>query len=197
MDLVPFESDRNLLVLIPQQAEVDPFLLVRPFQIHVWAVLLAIVSVFVMVILHFENSLGLDFFRASDGGRAARATLMILFVVFNAFYSGALTMFFTTDVAIYMESVKDVLRDSTWDLVVKEGTPFSYKMDTDCNMILQTDADLNYQPMIEAGDPDYVTLHQKMQKRPEEVYFDSASEGVDKLRNGRCKNMDLFIYIFI
>ncbi len=64
-------------------------------------------------------------------------------------------------------------------------------------MVLQlTDADLNYQPMIEAGDPDYVTLHQKMQKRPEEVYFDSASEGVDKLRNGRCKNMNLFSTLF-
>ncbi len=55
-------------------------------------------------------------------------TTMLFFVLINAYYGGAMTMFFTSERKIPLESIRDVLRDDTWELIIQKGVAHEEQM---------------------------------------------------------------------
>ena len=76
-------------------------------------------------------------------------------MLLEIYYSGALTMFFSTDMTIPFENVKQVIQAyPDWKLRVVPGTEsvFLYYAST--------------------GDPDFVSFWERLEKSPRETYFD-------------------------
>ena len=120
MDFLPLMSDRRILALTPQPAEVDAALYFRPFVRDAW-LFLGATSAFLLVCLEVPSRLFPHFFESTSSFRIVHITSMGFLILMNAYYGGAMTMFFTNDVSIPFENIRDVMRDSSWDLIVKEG----------------------------------------------------------------------------
>ena len=50
------------------------------------------------------------------------------FILINTFYGGAMTMFFTSEVTLPFETIRDVMRTyPSWNLMVNEGNEAIYR----------------------------------------------------------------------
>ncbi len=113
-------SDNMQLVLTPQPAEVDTGLFIRPFTDEAWKAILGMTVIIITVLLipYFIFS----FFELTTGYKIASTSGWYFFVLLNAFYGGALTMFFTSEVSIPFEGVRDVIRAyDDWKLIMMAG----------------------------------------------------------------------------
>ncbi len=120
MDFVQTHMDYFILVLTPQPPRIDMELFVRPFKDESWIGIASMVFVllitmtipFILVPTVFENT---------TAWRIVYLISMLFFVLINAFYGGAMTMFFTNEISLPFQGLRDVLRSDTWQLVVQEG----------------------------------------------------------------------------
>ena len=89
------------------------------------------------------------------------------FILINTFYGGAMTMFFSSEITLPFETIRDVTRAyPTWNLMVNEGSEAIYRakaMD---------------------GDRDYVGLVNRMDNAQDETLFSSIEDGLAKLKDG-------------
>ena len=72
----------------------------------------------------------LDYIEQTDGQMCAKTSLWIFFVLLNAFYCGALTMFFSSEFRIPFISIEDVMNAyPSWKLKMLNGNDvhFQYK----------------------------------------------------------------------
>ncbi len=121
IDLVVTHIERPKLILTPKPAEFDPGLFVRPFTDESWdAIFLVaglIAAALLVTYLIFPN------YEERSSFQIAITTSWYFFVLLNAFYGGALTMFFASEVSIPFEGMRDVIRAfPDWKLIIKEGT---------------------------------------------------------------------------
>ena len=50
------------------------------------------------------------------------------FILINTFYGGAMTMFFTSEITLPFETIRDVMRTyPSWNLMVNEGNEAIYR----------------------------------------------------------------------
>ena len=75
--------------------------------------------------------------------------------------------FFTSEIKIPFESIKDVMRDDSWILVVQYGN------------------EVNYQYHRDAGDADFIALWERIENEPEETIFSGVGEMMTMLAEGR------------
>jgi hypothetical protein len=101
----------------------------------------------------------------SNGQRIIDTTFWYFFFLLNAFYGGALTMFFTSTIAIPFEGIVDVMREYLeWKLIYKEGTEALFAVTA-------------------RNDPDYAEYWERSQLNPKEVQFKTIKEGLDLINN--------------
>ncbi len=120
MDFVTTSSDYLFLALTPQPAPVDLGVFTRPFKQDAWA-LIATTIVVMLVVTLLPYTLFPNFFEDTQGYRMVHVISMLFFVLINSFYGGAMTMFFTSEIALPFETMRDVMRDHSWKLVVQNG----------------------------------------------------------------------------
>ncbi len=120
LDFVPTSADYLYLVLTPQPPKVDLDLFIRPFTDDAWVSIGAMVGVLlgttIIPYILFPN-----FFEETNGFRVVQIVTMLFFVLINAFYGGAMTMFFTSEIKVPFEGIRDVMRDDSWVLIVQHG----------------------------------------------------------------------------
>ena len=103
------------------------------------------------------------------------ASSWYFFVLLNAFYGGALTMFFTSETTLPFETERDVIRAyPDWNLMLQEGNEFLFLS------------------KAMAGDQDYQDFVDRMEdiendddEEEVDVKFSSIKEGLDKLLEGQ------------
>ena len=94
----------------------------------------------------------------------ASTSAWYFFVLLNAFYGGALTMFFTSEITIPFNDIRDVIRSyPDWKLQILTGS------------------DALYQPKALAGDPEYMAFWERVESDPEQSIYPNIEEGLKRL----------------
>ena len=120
MDYSIIVSDQMLMVLTPQPPATDISLFLRPFTSDSWVSLFAM-AVIILAAIAIPYTFFSSFFLNSNSYRITHISAMALVILINAFYGGAMTMFFTSDITIPFEGLRDVMRDPSWKPLIKEG----------------------------------------------------------------------------
>ncbi|XP_059095737.1 probable glutamate receptor [Tigriopus californicus] len=112
-------TDREQFCFYPQMPKIDPTLFLRPFTNDSWiaialtSIVLVICAAIPMCIRYLNNSMGYKMISTSG---------WYFFVLLNAFYGGALTMFFANEPSFPFLSVQDVVDAyPSWSLKVQKG----------------------------------------------------------------------------
>jgi hypothetical protein len=121
LTFVPVYSKKQVLVWTPKNSVIDFGLVTRPFTDDSWVAIFVMTLIVTLcffviyfIIPNTENTIG---------HMIMVTTLWYFFVLLNAFYGGAMTMFFTNTINIQFEGITDVIRAyPEWKLVLFNGT---------------------------------------------------------------------------
>ena len=139
MEFVPVFKTAAILCIVPKAPEVDPGLFIRPFTNDVWHAIGIITSIGVTIFISPY------FFIKGWGGMKANSimevSLWCFFVLINAYYGGALTMFFVSEITVPFNTLRDVLKVfPDWNLIFLRGEDVVFKLPalqvTKCNFFL-------------------------------------------------------------
>ena len=183
MDYVGFKNEYNILMLIPQPPKVDFALFIRPFTANVWAILFSILLVLAFTIalrllVERKTSLHVSF-------RIIHACVMVFVILVNAYYGGALTMFFSTEAKVSFKSLMDVLRDPSWNIVIRNGCHVQVKGLKILLLFFSGSESWYYFLRDRYGDKEYVRLVDTLEERPEEIFYGDLGEAMKRMENGR------------
>lgn len=120
LDFVPVLTDRQILVLIPLPPEVDPGLFIRPFTDETWKGI-GIMIIIGLVMMVFPYLLFRKYYSTTAFNIVITAG-WFFFVLINAYYGGALTMFFVSEITLPFETIQDALKAfPTWKIIFQAG----------------------------------------------------------------------------
>ena len=113
-----------------------------------------------MLITHFVIPTTKD----TESHRIMAFSIWTFFVVINAYYGGALTMFFTGTVTVDFETRRDVIQAyPDWKLIFKDG------------------ADILFATPASQGDPDFVKFWARDQADQAKTRFKTVQEGLVRI----------------
>ena len=166
LDFVSTSTNRVCLALTPQAPEIDPGLFTRPFTDDAWYGIGFITGVIFLVLM--IPYAFIDYYEETDGYNITAFWSWMFFLLVNAFYGGALTMFFTSELSIPFNSIEDVmLAYPSWKLKMMTGN------------------DVHFQYKALQGDPLYSQFWDRVTNLPEETVFANLPEGLDILLQER------------
>ena len=97
--------------------------------------------------------------------RLVHSTGWYFMMLLEIYYSGALTMFFSTEVGVPFDTMRQVMQAyPDWKLQLQLGMQVFFI----------------YQ--VEEGDPDYVKFWDRVENMPEETVFEKWDEGIRRMR---------------
>ena len=160
-------GDRELvLALTPQPAALDFGLFVRPFHIEAWYLVFG--GLLLIVITIIVPYTFLSYYEHTESFKLASLFSWLFFLLINAYYGGALTMFFVGESTLPFNSIEDVMRSyPDWNLKFKDGN------------------DINFKPKADAGDPLYSEFWERVTRKREAHTFQSLEEGLSLIKNER------------
>ena len=125
LDFVPIFFDPLVVALTPDPHKVDLAFLTRPFARRTWIGI--VLSVAVILLAVFVPCFAVSRYENSDAYQATATVAWTFFTLINAYYSGALTMFFASEMNMEFSSLEDVLDAyPTWKLMVLSGNEAMY-----------------------------------------------------------------------
>ena len=113
---------------MPQPPELDFGLFLRPFQNECWYAISVILIIILVIII--GPYLLISYYEYTEGAKCAAFWSWIFFVLINAFYGGALTMFFASEPTLPFSSIEDIMMAyPDWKLKMMNGNDvhFQYK----------------------------------------------------------------------
>ena len=117
-----------------------------------------------MVITHFI----IPSTKETESQRVMAFSIWTFFVVINAYYGGALTMFFTGTVSVNFETRRDVIQAyPDWNLIFKNGS------------------DINFAVAASQGDPDFAEYWARDQADQKETRFNTIGEGLARIASNQ------------
>ena len=164
-DFASIVTDQTALGMTLKAKDIDYTLFTRPFRWEAWLLIgLAVITFLVSTLVPY---LFAPKFGESNSYRIILALASIFFMLIEIYYSGALTMFFSTAPVMPFETKKEVMRSyPTWKLMMRLGN------------------DVYYVYKVQEGDPDYVAFWDRVKNEPNEAVFKSVDEGMEKVLNG-------------
>ena len=163
-DFVPIIRDRMVLIAKPQRDPIDPGLFIRPFQRDAWY-MIGITGTIIIGCLVIPTLLAPKFTRTTSF-KMVTSIGWLLFMLIEIYYSGALTMFFSTEVSLPFETTREVMKAyDDWKLMMQAGNEVFF-----VNKALE-------------GDPEYAEFWDRRNNLPDETVFSSVSNGVDLMLN--------------
>ena len=130
LDFVPIMKTATILCFIPKPPEVDSGLFIRPFTNSAWKTIGIVSSIGILVLI-------VPYFFIKDwenlkAYHIIELSLWSFFVLLNAYYGGALTMFFVSEITVPFETLRDVLKVfPEWNLVFMDGVEAYFKLPAD------------------------------------------------------------------
>ena len=109
LDFVTVYTERMILALTPSQPTIDMGLFIRCFRDDAWYASLIIICLVIISML--IPILFLENWDNSDSVQISATSGWYFFVLLNAFYGGALTMFFASEAALPFDSIRGVMRE--------------------------------------------------------------------------------------
>ena len=166
MDFVTTTTQSNVLALTPQPAEVDFGLFIRPFQLDAWFCILGLfVSILITILGPYVF---INYYEQTEAFKFASLSTWLFFLIINAYYGGALTMFFTSELTIPFDSIEDVMRSyPDWNLKFMEGN------------------DVHFFHKAKSGDALYSAFWNRVTDARQEFKYKNAKEGLDILKKER------------
>ena len=189
-DFITIIGDRMVLIAKPQRDPIDPGLFIRPFRKEAWYVVGITVAVIIGCLV--IPTMFAPRFSDTTSFRVVSSIGWLFFMLLEIYYSGALTMFFSTEVSLPFETTKDVMQAyDYWKLMMRYGNDvyFIRKVSEGdpCYVAFFIFTLLYYFYFfigkVSEGDPDYVAFWDRKNNLPEETVFNSVSEGVDLMLN--------------
>ena len=120
LDFVLTYTDRLLLALTPQPPEFDIQLFLRPFTGDSWQGI-AIILVCSLLCILIPGYI-LPYFESTASYQIAQLSLLYFFVLINAFYGGAMTMFFASEISIPFDTIRGAIQAyPDWKLMFQAG----------------------------------------------------------------------------
>ena len=166
LDFLFTYAERPVLAVTPQNPDFDLGLFIRPFRNESWYCCLGI-AVLVVVLLMVPFIWNSDYDR-SESYMITQTSGFYFFVLFNAFYGGALTMFFTAAIDLPFVTTRDVMQAyPDWKLLMKKGF------------------DTYFQILADQGDPDYRKFYDRVLNQPQESVYTSTFEGLRRMKDER------------
>ncbi len=163
MDFVIIGTNRPYLAYTPGQKKSDWTLFLRPFNKDAWTTIALItVLAFLANIVPYAF---LGYYEDTEGYKINTLTTWLFFVGINAYYGGALTMFFAIEDGISFNTMDDVLR-----------------VYPDWNFILTLTNEVYFQQKVNDGDPLYVQLWDRVVQDPENTVYTRIEEGLAKIK---------------
>ena len=165
VQFVPVVRGRMVLVSSLQNPKTDFGLLSRGFTNVSWMgvfLMLLIVHIFILLAKVIgpkgrKGSLKIMFF-----------SMALMFVMIRAFYSAALTKFFTVSIPQPFETERDVIRAyPSWNFMIRKGE------------------EMNIYSYVLQGDADYAAYWQRHLSDPEGTTYTSEKEAIQHLASGR------------
>ena len=125
LDFVSTSTDFTILVFTPSPPEVDMGLFIRPFRNDAWGGFVVVIAICLIVLV--VPYAYLNFYEITDGYMITSTSIWFFFLLVNAYYGGALTMFFTTEVSVPFETMEDVMRAyPDYNLMMQAGNEFYF-----------------------------------------------------------------------
>ena len=125
-DYIPIVTDSMVLAIMKNAIERDSWgLYFRPFMKEAWIMIGATtVTIFItlLIISYLAKHLKNESLILKKSYRVVIFIAWIFFLLTEVYYEGALTMFFTTEIGIPFNSIKDVMRSyPDWRLMMRSG----------------------------------------------------------------------------
>ena len=166
VQMVPVVRGRMILVSAKQKPKTDFGLLSRGFNNASWMGIF-ILLVIVHICIFISKLVGPNGHKESL--KIMVFSMALLFVMIRAYYSAALTKFFTVAIPQPFETERDVIRAyPSWDFMIRKGEEASIY-----SYVLQ-------------GDADYINFWQRYIDNPEATMYQSDKEALQHITNGKC-----------
>ena len=125
-DYIPIVTDSMVLAIMKRAIQRDSWgLYFRPFMKEAWIMIGATtVTIFItlLIISYLAKHLKNESLILKKSYRVVIFIAWIFFLLTEVYYEGALTMFFTTEIGIPFNSIKDVMRSyPDWRLMMRSG----------------------------------------------------------------------------
>ena len=166
MDFVSLNPNAFVLALTPQPAELDMGLFIRPFQDEAWIlVLVSVIIIFSNIVIPYSL---LSYFEHTESFKLSSLFSWLFVLLINAYYGGALTMFFTSELTLPFNSIEDVMRSyPDWNLKFIDGN------------------DIHFIVKAKSGDPLYSEFWERVTNKREEHVFQNLEEGLNMIKKER------------
>ena len=161
---VPVAKTRRMSVMKASKST-DFELFTRVFTDDSW-VAISFMAGSILLCMLTLNLLKLEHY--SNGEKIMGFTVWIFFVLVQAFYAGALTMFFTSTTTLPFETDRDVIQAyPDWKIWIRSG------------------AEHNIYTHVLKGDTDYIKLWERYREDPNGTIYKSEKEGLEILSKGQ------------
>ena len=120
---VMIQWDLSVVSIILKPPNIDSDLFIRPFSMESWALIISVFIVQISINALSKLMSKLIMIKKCSFEKVVNLVSWFTFVVIYAFYSGALTMFFSTPAILPFDSIEDVLYAvPSWKLLMLHGT---------------------------------------------------------------------------
>ena len=166
MDFVSLNPNAFVLALTPQPAELDMGLFIRPFQDEAWIlVLVSVIIIFSNIVIPYSL---LSYFEHTESFKLSSLFSWLFVLLINAYYGGALTMFFSSELTLPFNSIEDVMRSyPDWNLKFIDGN------------------DIHFIFKAKSGDYLYSEFWERVTNFREQHVFQNLEEGLNLMKNER------------
>ena len=165
LDFVNVGYTRHYLAFTPSKPTIDFNLFLRPFKTSSWMVIGFVLTT--ALLCHFLPYAYIEYFEDTSGYLMATTASWTFFLLVNAYYCGAMTMFFAVDQGTSFSTMDQVLEAYPgWKLIVRKA-----------NAIF-------FQQQILQGNQLYIDLWDRVENKPEETLWATVEEGLAKIKDG-------------
>ena len=137
-DFISIGGDKFVLALTPLPAALDFGLFIRPFHKEAWYLVFGCLSlIFITIIVPYTF---LSYYEHSESFKLASLISWLFFLFINAYYGGALTMFFIGESTLPFNSIEDVMRSyPDLNLKFKDRNDLYFKVKADAGDLLYSE----------------------------------------------------------
>ena len=81
-----------------------------------------LLTILLSILIYFGSQKVANWYGKKSSYKIVKLSIWLFFVMINAYFGGALTLFFTNEVSLHFENLRDVLKQvPTWTLLSLDG----------------------------------------------------------------------------